>query len=236
LRAGILSLGLAGLAVLATSQPAIAGSVRIALLPVVVHSAEADTAYLQKGLGDMLASRIERTPGLSVVRPAGDEAGTNQREAAVKEGRTLGAQYVVYGSFTQFGTGASLDIRCAAIEVPEDADANPRKIFVQTGSAAEIIPKLDDLSDKIGRYVLTGGPDGIGREATPAASAATAPPAAAPNEIEALRARVERLEKALYDPGESIGDSGTPVGPQPGAPPAADTVAGDGGTQASPLR
>jgi TolB-like protein len=228
LRAGIFLVGLAGLALVASSHPALAGSVRIALLPVVVHSAELDTDYLQRGLGDMLASRIERTPGLSVVQVGPDESGTTQRDAAIQAGRALGAEYVVYGSFTQFGTGASLDIRCTAVERSEDDASNSRQIFVQSGSSAEIIPKLDELAEKIGRYALAGGTAGAG----PVSAGAAAGPAGTvdASELQDLRARVERLEKALYDPAESIGDSGNPLGIGIESTDDAETVAGDGGT------
>jgi TolB-like protein len=230
LRAGTFSLGLAGLVLLATPPGAAAGSLRVALLPIVVHSAEADTGYLSQGLGDMLASRIESTPGVSVVRPGEDATGTTDRDAAIVAGRSLGAAYVVYGSFTQFGTGASLDVRCTPVETSGDDDTQPRQIFVQTGSVGEIIPKLDDLAAKVGRYVRK---DKGGAGAPGAASAATAKGAAAPGdgagELEDLRARIERLEKALYDPNETIGDSGIPVRPGAAAPDKTDTVAGDGG-------
>jgi TolB-like protein len=228
LRAGIFSIGLAGIALVASSQPSMAGSVRIALLPVVVHSAEADTGYLRKGLGDMLASRIERTPGLSVVQVPSSEAGTTQRAVAIHAGRELGAEYVVYGSFTQFGTGASLDIRCTAVEVSEDDDSHPRQIFVQTGSSAEIIPKLDELAEKIARYALAGGAAGAGPVSAGASPAAAT--SVDSGELQELRARVERLEKALYDPAETIGDSGNPLGIGIEGTVDAETVAGDGGT------
>jgi hypothetical protein len=228
LRAGIFLLGLAGLALVASSQPAMARSVRVALLPIVVHSAESDTSYLQKGLGDMLASRIERTPGLSVVQATGDGAGTTLRDAAIQAGRSLDVEYVVYGSFTQFGTGASLDIRCTAIALPEDDDSSPRQIFVQTGSAAEIIPKLDDLAGKIGRYVLAG--DGAPVSAAGAESGVATTTTLDSTELADLWERVERLEKALYDPAEAIGDSGNPLGIGIKSADEPETVAGDGGT------
>jgi len=231
LRAGIFWLGLAGLALVASSQPALAGSVRVALLPIVVHSAESDTSYLEKGLGDMLASRIERTPGLSVVQASGDDAGTTLHDAAMQAGRALDAEYVVYGSFTQFGTGASLDIRCTAVALSEEDDSNPRQIFVQTGSTADIIPKLDKVAGKIGRYVLAGGgAEGAAVSAAGAEASATASTTVDSSELEELRERVERLENALYDPAEAIGDSGNPLGIGIESADEPETVAGDGGT------
>jgi TolB-like protein len=231
LRAGIFLLGLAGLALVASSPPALAGSVRVALLPIVVHSAESDTSYLKKGLGDMLASRIERTPGLSVVQASGEGARTTRRDAAVEAGSALDAEFVVYGSFTQFGTGASLDIRCTAVALSEEDDSNPRQIFVQTGSAADIIPKLDDLAGKIGRYVLAGGAaEGAPASAAGADGSAATSATIDSSELEDLRERVERLENALYDPAETIGDSGNPLGIGIDGAEEPETVAGDGGT------
>lgn len=183
---------------------AVAGAeaqVRVAVLPVVVHSLE-QQAYLQSGLGSMLATRLDQNPRLDVVRIEDPGQATLDGEAARAAARAAGAQFVVFGSFTRFGDGASLDLRC--LPVAGAAGQDPRSVFVQAGSVGEIIPKLDDIADKVGRYVTSGG------GAPPAVGAAPpAPPVAASgasseafqdalSELDELRARVERLEAALY--------------------------------------
>jgi outer membrane protein insertion porin family len=196
------------LALAAAAEP----RVRVAVLPVVVHALE-QPAYLQSGIADMLATRLEQNPRLAVVRIPDVTLATIDGEAARAAARGVSAEYVVYGSFTRFGDGASLDLRCLPTEGPKGQD--PRSVFVNAGSAGEIIPKLDGLAEKVGRYVTSAG-------AAPAVAAA--PPGAAPagssseaigdalSELDELRARVERLEEIL-----NAREGNTP--PQPGRHP-----------------
>jgi hypothetical protein len=128
---------------------------------------------------------------------------TTDVAAAQAAARAAGAEFVVFGSFTHFGQGASLDVRCARADGPAADDANA--IFVQSGTLGEIIPKLDPLAERIGRYVAAGG------AVTP--DVASGPPGAAAgitvlrSEVEALRARVEALERDLRRAG---GDDAVP--------------------------
>jgi hypothetical protein len=107
---------------------------------------------------------------------------------------------VVFGAFTQFGDGASLDVQCAPLEVSglEEAAAG-RRIFVQSGTMGDIIPKLDQMVDKIA-YFLSGPEeaDGILAAGAPAASRPAAEPLAGESVAE-LRDRIEALERAVYE-------------------------------------
>ena len=189
---------------LLTSGVAGAESPRVAMLPVVVHSAEAETAYLSTGLADMLTARLERNPGLEVVRVESDSRATTRREVAIEAARKAGADYVVYGAFTQFGSGASLDVSCAPVNEVAGFESEPRQVFIQSGAVGEIIPKLDDLAAKIARFVLGGG--GGSEPASPAESGAPGLGARASVgsvEFEDLRQRVEALERAI-DPARAL--------------------------------
>ena len=161
---------------------------RIAILPIVVHTHESQE-YLQSGLADMLASRLGRAAGVAVIRVSEPELATTDLAAAQAAARAVGAEYVLFGSFTRFGQGASLDVRCAG--VGDSSDDAPRSIFIQSGTLGEIIPRLDGLADKIGRYVVAGGlaPD-----------VAAAGPSVSRSEIEVLRGRVEALESRVFRP------------------------------------
>lgn len=193
-----------GVALFATV--AFAEGQRVALLPVVVHTQERPE-YLQAGMGDMLASRLARTPGLELVRVADPKAATTDLDAARSAARAVGARYVVFGSFTSFGDGASLDLQCASVE---GTNAEPRQVFVQSGSLASIIPKLDDLVARIAVYASAPAAPGT---RTPAVSA---PPAGAPSraELDDLRRRVEILEEAGRSRGSST--SLLPAAPEAG--------------------
>lgn len=205
----------AALLLSAASAGAQAQRVRVALLPVVVHSAE-QTDYLQRGIADMLGTRLEQIPTLSVVRVQDAAKATLDPLAARRAAQAAGAAYAVFGSFTQFGEGASLDLRCVSAQ--GDAPADARSIFVQAGSIGEIIPRLDEVADRIARYVASPGAASAPVAAGPGASAPRGPATPArQGEVDALRSRVERLESTIY------GRQGTrpaPAPPAPGSPPA----------------
>jgi len=172
--------------------PALAESVRVALLRVVVHTSDSESSYVSEGLGDMLSARIERSGEVSVLRVP-DRATTNTSEA-ILVAKEAGAAYVLYGSFTQFGAGASLDIRCAPVSAsdPSGEQVAARHIFIQTGTLQEIIPKLDDLSDKIIQYLVSGA----GRNAALSAAEPGQTPA---DPLAELRSRVEALEHSVFE-------------------------------------
>lgn len=150
--------------------------VRVAVLPVVVFSAEG-REYLQKGMADMLVSRIGRDARLAVIPVDDASAATVDVEAARKSGLANDADFVVFGSFTRFGEGASLDLSCASVHDPE---SEPRKIYVHASDMGALIPLLDGVADRTSFAVLGSEPPGSGVAAGPAA--APAPNAAAVDE------------------------------------------------------
>jgi hypothetical protein len=169
--------------------------VRIGLLPVVVHSSEADTGYLSSGLAEMLSARLEQFPQLSVIRLDRSAEPTMEESAAVEEGRAVGAEYVVFGAFTQFGAGASFDVRCARVGGPDDGDSS-RRVFIQSGTTAEIIPRLEELATKIHRHVA-----GVDAARAAAGNAAGQDAGEARDDrVEELLRRVDALERAVYAP------------------------------------
>lgn len=185
-------------AVLLAGQGAAAADARVAILPIVVHTHE-EPDYLQAGLADMLASRLGRAPGVAVVRVDGPDRGTTDPEAARSAGAELGADYVLFGSFTRFGEGASLDVRC--IPVAGGAEDGERSIFIQSGSLGEVIPRLDGLAEKVSRYVRDGGGAAVAAGAGSAAPADGSSDAGelqdVLSELDALRERVQLLEQRL---------------------------------------
>ncbi len=128
---------------------------RVAILPVVVHTASPDPAYVSQGISDMLSARLEQIGGVVVLRVDDPDAATARLGPALERGRRIGADYVLFGSFTQFGDGASLDVQCAAVD--DRAQELERNIFIQSGTVGEIIPQLDQLADKVVRFVGGAG-------------------------------------------------------------------------------
>jgi hypothetical protein len=112
--------------------------------------------------------------------------------------REVGAAWVVFGAFTRFGDGASLDVQCARA----DGSGEARAIFVQSGALGDIIPEVDELAERVVHHVTSGGQGGG------AVAARGVPPGSGPGglgdalaEIDSLRERVERLEEQLYGAG-----------------------------------
>lgn len=196
------TLALASLALLLASGPALAGPpVKVAILPMRVNAIETHK-YLQKGLADMLSSRIGRADGVSVLRIEDPAKATTDAGAAVAAAKEVGAAYVVYGSFTAFGGGASLDVECAATEPKAGGSIDHREAFVQAGSLGDIIPQLDEIASKIVRFAKSGAgtpPVSAGPPAAAGAAAgAGAGAGASEAKVLALEKRIETLERIVF--------------------------------------
>ncbi|MGI9590012.1 MAG: hypothetical protein ACR2P8_01490 [Myxococcota bacterium] len=206
----IRSIAIAALTCACLSAGAAGATTRIVLLPISVHATGAEVDYLQSGLMAMLASRLDQYDGLVVVRPGGDAKSARDGDAAREAGRTQKGDFVVFGSFTRFGDGASLDLRCAAVKAPANDDTRDltRRVFVQSGTLSEIIPQLDTVAQKVARYTVSGGaePTRVGDGSAPAATTVSV------EEYRDLLRRVEALEQAS-------GEASAPVvGAVPGEP------------------
>lgn len=173
------------------------GPVRLAILPIVVHSAD-DPTYLRNGLADMLASRVEQSGRFEVIRVVDLESATTLLSKAIEAGRAVGADFVLFGSFTRFGTGASLDMQCVSTR-DDYAGESLREIFVHTGSIGEVIPDLDELVGKVGRFAIDGFGSGVDVASGPPAAGRAGNDSAAAERAAALEARIQKLEKAVAD-------------------------------------
>jgi outer membrane protein insertion porin family len=149
-------LALVALALAASSAARGDARTRVALLPLVVHSGE-EREYLRQGLSDMLVSRLGRETRLAVIPVDDPKTATTDAEEARKTGVANGADYVVYGSFTRFGEGASLDLACASVR---DEEREPRKVSVHADSMGALIPLLDRVAERVAFLVLGGAPSG----------------------------------------------------------------------------
>ncbi|MCG8592462.1 MAG: hypothetical protein MJE66_24495 [Proteobacteria bacterium] len=173
----------------AARHEASAETVRVAVLPIVVHSAE-DPQYLRGGLVDMMTARLERVGGIVTVPVEDASKATVRLRPAIRVGREVGADYVLFGSFTRFGTGASLDMQCAST-APGSEEVPLREIYVHSGNIGEVIPNIDQLVGKVERFMARGG-----RALGPVAGGPGVAPGGDPA-VADLRRRVEALEEAL---------------------------------------
>ena len=184
--------------------------VRVLILPIVVHSASVDPAHVSGGLSEMLASRLEQSGRVFVERPENAALATSQLGDALSEGRGRRADFVIFGAFTQFGDGASLDIQCAPVNVASEAEAaEARRIFIQSGEVGEIIPRLDEIAGRLAAYVNAGRP-----APTVAGSPDSSAPVAASQALgeDALREIAERLaalEEAVFGGAEESASTAT---------------------------
>ena len=199
-RTGLLVTFIIGAVSLGLARTAQAEVIRVAMLPVSVNSSLPETDHLSAGLADMVAARLEQNGQIVIIRLDTPAA---SREEAIAAGKKVGAEYVLFGSYTQFGDGASLDLRCAPV-VGGEADA-PRRVFIQAGSASEIIPKLGVLSESVSRYLVgdaasSGPPAGAG-----AGADATAPAALDTSSLADIEERVEALERVIFAPPAAAG-------------------------------
>jgi len=160
------------------------------MLPVVVNSNSGETEYLSQGIADMLSARLERTGEIAIVRL---EKGTTDRKVAIEAASAADASFVVFGSYTQFGDGASLDLRCAPVDAADEDGA--RRVFIQAGTPADIIPKLDDLSVRVASYLVGASVSAAPPTDTPVAAA----PKPATQSNSDLERRVAELERVIFN-------------------------------------
>lgn len=161
--------------------------VRVALLPLVVHSGEG-REYLQQGMTDMLVSRLGRERRIAVIPVEDAATATTDTDAARKTGLANDAAYVVFGSLTRFGEGASVDLSVASVG---DTASEARKIYIHADTMGALIPLLDGAADRVAGVAL-GSAAGAVAAGPESASAATT------SEVQELRRRVEVLERAVF--------------------------------------
>jgi hypothetical protein len=179
--------------------------------PIVVHSAASDGSFVSRGVADMLSARLEQTGRVSIDRVDDPGSATTRLRDALRVGKARSGDYVVFGAFTQFGDGASLDIHCIPLDVKSEAEAAAaRRIFIQSGAMGEIIPKLDEIVDRLAIFVKAArGSTETGPGAAP--PAAPAPARADADALRKLSERIDALEKAVYDKDESAAAQRAPA-------------------------
>ncbi|MBI5598810.1 MAG: VCBS repeat-containing protein [Deltaproteobacteria bacterium] len=92
-------------------------SVKVAVIPWRVH-AEGNPEYIEKAVTDMLTSRVGSADGIEIIRKdivsdaVKEYGGAEFTEKAAEDvGRKLGADYVLFGSFSLVGGNLSMDAK-----------------------------------------------------------------------------------------------------------------------------
>lgn len=132
----------------------------VTVLPFSLHSAE-NIEYVRQGIGDMLISRISVSDKIEVTRK--DVVQDVLKKTGAKElnltdvqsiGQQLKSDYVVWGSITKIGSRISIDGKLVDIAGGKsDVD-----IFFQSQTLDEVIPKINDFSQRLVHYILGSTP------------------------------------------------------------------------------
>ncbi len=149
----------------------------VTVLPFSLHSAE-NIEYVRQGIGDMLISRISVPDKIEVTRKdvvqdALKKAGS--RELNLTDIQSIGQQlksdYVVWGSITKIGSKISIDGKLVDVSGGKsDVD-----IFFQSQTLDEVIPKINDFSQRLIHYILGATPQAT-LPAAPVTPAVIQPP------------------------------------------------------------
>ena len=106
-----------------------ASAARILILPFEIQSSS-DLSFLQKGVGQMLASRLSSDDSIEILNPETQSASKPFGDsAALSTATKFKADYVSYGSITVTSDSVRTDARLIRI-----SDALPLVVFSQTGS------------------------------------------------------------------------------------------------------
>ena len=136
----------------------------------------------------MLMARFQQADQFVLIQVEDPAMATTQLDQAVEAGRAADADFVLFGSFTRFGEGASLDMHAASTS-PKSEGENLREIFVHSGQIGEVIPDLEGLVGKVTRFAI--------EDFSPAASGEDAAPPPVPGSRADLLLRVQSLEQAV---------------------------------------
>ncbi len=123
---------------------------KVAILPVKIHAPE-KMEYLQAGLMDMLASRISGKHNVQILdrkqvaktfkKFKKDLNETTARSLA----EDLGADYIVSGSVTFFGTGGSIDFKVFSRDVAKP----PLAVYSLIEDMNNLLPQFSQVVDEI---------------------------------------------------------------------------------------
>jgi hypothetical protein len=139
----------------------------------------------------MLQARFRQGGVFELKQITDPSRSTTDLAEAVAVARDENADFVLFGSFTRFGAGASLDMQAATTALG-GPDESMREIFVHSGSIAEVIPDLDELVGKVTQFANADPVSGV---ALPNSQDAGVPQGE--SQVEQLQRRVEALEAQL---------------------------------------
>ena len=164
--------------IILSASPATAADVKkVAVLPFAVHSGE-NIDYVQKGVWDMLISRIGVSGKIDVMgrhaitESLGAKTEMTQDEA-IAFGKKMKVDYVVWGSITKIGNSVSLDGKL----LETASSKSPVSVFTQSQGLDDVITKVNDFAKRVDTHILGQAPSTFDQ---PAVVAAPSPAAESP--------------------------------------------------------
>ncbi len=165
--------------------------VQVLILPITMYAAD-DQPFLRAGLIEMLASRLRQNSGVQVSIFGDSKVTVSSASTARELAKNRNADFVLFGSFTQFGDGVSFDLQCLATSATAMARAGDasRGVFAKASSFKDFIRDLDDLAARVSVFVLPPGAS--------VASNSSVGGSAAAGDLRELERRVEKIERELH--------------------------------------
>ena len=131
---------------------------KIAILPLTIGGQE-NIDYIAEGLRDMIASRVASGSGLTVIEQAAVKAkyaGAGRETPSLEKvrgvGKSLGADYVLFGSAAAMGSDLIIAVNMLAVS----GAGAPVPVFSQTLRQDEVIPRLQLIAQEVRGAVEDG--------------------------------------------------------------------------------
>ena len=158
----------------------------VTILPFSINSAD-NIDYVKQGIDEMLSSRISSSDKITITDKnvvleelKKSKIKNMSSDNALKLGKKLKSDYVVWGSITKIGNSISINGKLTDIaETKSDIG-----VSTQSQTLDDIIPKVNDFSEKILKHILGTTPQ--------AQSQTSAQPVAVPLRLLPRRRRPRR--------------------------------------------
>jgi TolB-like protein len=194
-----------------------AAPAKVAVLPFAIHS-DKDYTFLQKGIVEMLSSRLASPGKVEVIDPLATEKAlaeakglTGDKLAQTVAGK-LGADVAIHGSLTVLGDSVSIDAKTLDIT----GGRQPLTFFKQTNGMGEVIPQLNLMAGEINSKLFGVTPQAAA-SAPAAAGAAVAVGASAAAASSAAPADIHMHPEKLLQSGQVASPEGLPPSPLVGS-------------------
>jgi len=186
-----------------------AAPAKVAVLPFTINS-DKDYTFLQKGIVEMLSSRLASPGKVEVVDPlattnamAAAKGLSGDKLAQAVAGK-LGADVAIFGSLTVLGESVSIDAKTLDIT----GGRQPLTFFKQTSGMGEVIPQINLMAGEINATLF-----GVAVPAVATAAPAVAAGAGAAAAAATVQPDIHMHPEKLLQSGQVASPEGLPPSP-----------------------